>query len=139
MTCDTSSRWCKALHGAVGVLSVACAAVAFWLTRTDWFRSVDGEWHVRAVKAALVALPVSILLFAFGVQWLARRRPWPALAALLPLPIWIACLHLTRLEVPQGAQPGTEAALVNGNLLVNDAWMAIVISQMQGIAPFGPS
>lgn len=128
------SRPERLLLAAVVAASLASTALAVFLTRTAWFRVHDGAWHLRAVKASGVLLPVAVLLFALGVEWAIRKRPALALAALVPLPAWIASLHLTRMEAPAGA---TEAVLTNANLLVNDFWLALVMLQMQGIQPFG--
>jgi hypothetical protein len=117
----------RVLLGVVGVVSVASLGLAVVLTRTGLFLN-HGELQIQAIEASLVLFPVALLLFAFGVQWAMRKRRALAILALLPLPAWIACLHLTR-QGPQG--------LENANLLVNDVWILLLGLQLQGVTLFG--
>ena len=132
MAVAADSKTCRVLQAAVVAVSLASIVLAVGLTQTAWFR-VHAGWHLPAIKASFVMLPVTFLLFAFGVQWALRRRAVIAVAALVPLPVWFAALHLTRMETP----PGGEAMLTNANLLVNDIWLALIFLPMQGIQPFG--
>jgi hypothetical protein len=130
------SAACRASMALALVVAAASFVLAVLLTRTAWFRDA-GEWHLRAVAAAAVLFPAAILLFAFGVQWAARGRPLAGLVAMAPLPAWVIGMHLTRIEMPANAAPGVEGTLVNAHLLVNDAWFALLMLQMQGVQPFG--
>lgn len=132
---DSSPRTRRVLEVVVIAVAAASIVLAFWLTQTAWFRTSDGMWHLRVVKASALLLPASILLFALGVEWAMKRRALIAVAALLPLPAWILGLHAMRVEPP--LSPGAEGVLANANLLVNDLWLGIVMMQMQGLQPFG--
>ena len=132
---DSSPRAQRVLAVAVLTISAASIVVAFWLTRTAWFRTSDGMWHLRVVKASALLLPASILLFALGIEWAIKRRALIAVAALLPLPAWIITLHMTHVE--PSMSPGATAVLSNANILVKDLWLGIVMMQMQGLQPFG--
>ena len=132
---DSSPRAQRVLTVAVIAIAAASIVLAFWLTRTAWFRTSDGMWHLRVLKASALLLPASILLFALGVEWAMKRRALIAVAALLPLPAWIVTLHMTHVE--PAMSPGAEGVLSNANLLVNDLWLGIIMMQMQGLQPFG--
>ena len=112
------NRW---LFGPVALAALAAVALAVFQTRTAWFREMDvrGDWHRMVFQSSAVLLPLSFLLFAFGVQWALRRQRALAAVALLPLPAWTACLLWTE------------------GLLSNYCWFALGGLQMQGITPFG--
>ncbi len=122
MNPQTSSA--KALPLAiVATLSAACIAVALFATRVGFFRESDpdGTWHVRLWDASAVAVPLTFLLFALGVQWAMRQRAALAVLAMLPLVAWIACVRFFE------------------NVLANDVWVALITLQLQGLNPFGVS
>lgn len=111
-----------ALTIAVAVVSLLSIVVVAAQAQTEWFRDHDagGVWHVRVQDATLVLLPLSVLLFAFGVQWALRRRPLMAVLGLAPLVAWSAIL------------------LLRDGLLATDLYVAFAVAQMSGIQPFGP-
>ena len=123
MTSDTSQPQSRALALAVAVLSLACIGVAVVNASVGFFRESDpdGTWHVQLWNVSFVALPLAFLLFAFGVQCSARRRPVLAVAAMLPLVAWIGCIRIIE------------------NVLANDVYVALVGLQFQGLNPFGGS
>ena len=104
---------------AVSLLSILVVAAQ---AQTEWFKNHDagGRWHVHVQDATLVLLPLSVLLFAFGVQWAIRRKALLAIFGIAPLAAWSAIV------------------LLHDGLLATDLYFAFAFASMSGIQPFGP-
>ena len=111
----------RLLTGLVALATGLTLAMSWLQTRVSFFREPDigPAWHVRVVVATVVLAPLSILLFAGGVQWLMRGRVLRGLLAVPALPAWLVGLW------------GFE------NVVANDFWFSLVGVMTQGIHPFG--
>lgn len=121
MSLDHASLQRQLAYGGLALATASVLALAVANGSTEWFRSSEaaGRNLGRLWDASLVLLPLSILLFAGGVQWLVERR-WVAAALALPaLPAWVL------------------AFLLHDSMLAKNAFTLLVVLQLQGIDPFG--